>query len=395
MWLNKLLHMAEGKLTFRVECAFPERALNLLGAHGVQFWDLKWYTEMEFSCTVRRADAKKARALFKKANASAVVERRSGAPYFALRFRRRYALVTGLVLVSVFLLLGSFCIWDFEIEGETPVSEEEILRVLAENGVKLGTFGLSVDSEDLRNHALLELPELSWIAVNVSGFRAHVQVRPRIPKPEIVDAETPVNIVARRAGLVETVEPLGGEAVVLKGTTVAEGDLLISGAVDRGGAAAGLCAAMGRVEARTWYTLEASLPLTQAEKCPTGASHRVISLIFGNRRIKIFGKGSIEGEEYDKITIRTKWDIFGLLPLPVTTVKEIYTVYKTREHTASRTEAEEQGDAVLRAYLATLLDEEGSVLAAVSSAREQGGRLLVRLSAECREQIGIAEKIPE
>ena len=394
MTWNRLIHFTEGTVRIRAEAAFPERVLNLMSSRGIRFWALRWLSETEFSCAVTRGDYRALQALGERLPGTITVLGKRGVPYFARRFRRRFALLASLALAMALLALGSFCIWDFEIEGETPVSDEEILRALDRNGVRLGTFGLSVDSESLRNHVLLELKELSWIAVNVSGFKAHVQVCPRIPAPEIADAQTPVNIVASKDGLVERVEAWGGDAVVLPGSVVKRGDLLISGVADRGGTALNVLAAMGRVYARTWYTLRTELPLAGREKLPAERSRTALYLDFGQRRIKIFGKGSMEETDYDKITDRMKWNLFGILPLPVTTVRETVTPYETETAAVGRAEAEAQGEALLQAYLLTQLGEGGSVTATVCSAAANGEFLTVTLRAECREQIGKTVRIP-
>lgn len=56
---------------------------------------------------------------------------------------------------------------------------------------------------------LLEIPELSWVAVNVSGCRANVEVRERRTAPKPLDRKIPCNLVARRDGLVLRVQALG------------------------------------------------------------------------------------------------------------------------------------------------------------------------------------------
>lgn len=99
------------------------------------------------------------------------VLRGEGIPFFLRRFRHRQALVVGMVGCGLALFLGSFFIWDFKIEGNKTIPEERILRSLESCGVRIGSFGLTLDGEDIRNHVLLEIPELSWVAVNVSGCR--------------------------------------------------------------------------------------------------------------------------------------------------------------------------------------------------------------------------------
>ena len=149
--------------------------------------------------------------------------------------------------------------------------EERILRALEQQGVGIGTFGLSFNGEDLRNHILREIPELSWIAVNVSGCRANVQVRERVLPPELIQDRVPANVVARRAGLVLKVRALDGVASVLPGTSVTKGQLLISGVEDLETLGARVLASLGSVQARTWYELSAEIPLTAQEKQYTDA----------------------------------------------------------------------------------------------------------------------------
>lgn len=395
MLLNRWLQFAEGTVRVRVEAVFPERVMNLMSSHGLRFWDVRWESEVEFTCSMSRRDFKRLRVLTERQPCRITVERRRGIPYLALRAGDRRALVLTLLFAAALLFFGSFCVWEFEVEGETGVSEETILRVLASHGVKLGVLSGKIDSEKLRNEVLPELPELSWIAVNVKGFKAYVQVRPRIRAPEVVKEGETVNIVARRDAVVEKVQPLWGEAVVLSGMTVKEGDLLISGVSHRGGQEVQLLSAVGNVEGRTWYTLTAEMSLTAAEKRYTGEEKTALSLVIGNHRIKILGNSRYQGAKYDKITRRTKWDLFGLLPLPVTTVREKLRFYETETVTVSAERQQEIAAAILEDQLAQCLAAgEGEVLAKLVTAEQRQGRLRVTLRAECREQIARAVTVP-
>ncbi|MEG1593840.1 MAG: sporulation protein YqfD, partial [Oscillibacter sp.] len=178
--IKQVLNRLQGQVRLRVDCAFPERILNLCGARNLAFWDLDWASETAFTCRLSRRDFHTLRRAAKNLDCTLTVVRREGAPYFLRRFRRRYVLLSGLVLCGALLFFGSFFIWDFTVEGNETVPREEILRSLQKNGITLGTFGFAVDAEDLRNHVLLDIPELSWMTVNVSGCRAYVEVRERV-----------------------------------------------------------------------------------------------------------------------------------------------------------------------------------------------------------------------
>lgn len=389
--MKELINRLRGQVRVRVECAFPERVLNLCGARDLAFWDLEWESPTAFTCRLSRSDWGKLRRAAEKLECELTVIGREGVPFFIRRFRHRTALMTGLVACGLGLFLGSFFIWDYQVEGNETVSTERILRALEKNGVGLGAFGLALDGEDIRNHVLLDIPELSWIAVNVSGCRASVQVRERVQPPEIVDEKTPANVVARRPGLVLEVRALDGVTCVLPLTSVEKGQLLISGVADTDTFGARVLAGMGQVRARTWYTLTTEVPLTRPEKRYTGREKTCLSLVLGTRRVKFFRNSSIEGKKYDKITKRYPWSLFGI-PLPVTLVSEVCRFYETVPESCSPVEAERAAEQALTGQLQCMVKPYGTVRSTLCTSHQKENVLTVTLTAECEEQIG--ESVP-
>ena len=385
--LQQAVNFCKGHVTIRVESGFPERVLNLCAARQIKFWDLQWETPLSFTFTMTRKSFRELRKHRDKLGAEMQVVGRQGLPYFARRFRRRYVLVAGLGLCALAMLMGSFFVWDFQIEGNVAVSDEEILRALDRCGVGMGTYSFSIHSEQLRNQMLLEIPELSYIAVNVSGCRAYVQIRERTPKPELVSKRQPGNTVAVRDGLVTAVQPYDGEKLVLPGTTVQEGQLLISGVTDDEQAGTRFLRGMGKVYARTWYNLQCQVPGTVREKAYTGEEHTRYAICWGRTRINFYNSGSIPWGDCDKIVTRIKLALPGGIALPVTIVKETYRCYEERPAQRSQQAAEQLAYAVLKADLAAGMDE-GQVEQESLAAVPWGGDFLVELSAECREQIG-------
>ena len=385
--LKEVINRARGQARIRVTCPYPERVLNLCSARNLAFWDLEWEGETQFTCRVSRQDLRTLRNNAEKLDCRIEVLRREGVPYALGRLRRRQALAAGIVLWGLWLALSSVLIWDIRITGNESVPREEILRALEENGVRRGAWGLSVNGEDIRNHLLLEIPELSWVAVNVSGCRANVEVRERRTAPKPLDRKTPCNLVARRDGLVLRVQALGGVPQVMKGMSVTEGQLLISGVEDTGTFGTRFTAGLGSVEGRTWYTLTANVPLTGAEKRYTGREKRLHSVIFGSRRIKFFANSSIDSGQCDKITERTPVRVCGL-PLPVIWETETLRFYETEPVTVTQARRQKETGAALEAYLHSLVDPYGEVTASQIASRLRGGVLTVTLTAECREELG-------
>lgn len=397
--LKKGVKLLRGSVCVRVRSAYPERVLNLCSARGIEFWDMKWLGAAELSFCVSRAGLRALRRAAEGVDAELTVERTAGAPFFAARFRRRYALLAGLVLCCALLLVNSLFIWDFAVTGNDTVPAEQILRALREVGVHRGTPVYSFDTQDVCNRVLPQLKDLCWVGINVRGCRAYVQVRERVRPVERANEKTPTNVIARRAGLVTKVLALDGEKKVLAGTSVQQGQLLIAGVVDTGGTErpgvpTRLLAGKGEVWARTWYELSVRIPLRYEEKTYTGERRRGYALCWGENRLKIGAKGSsILHGDCDKIKNQTQWTLFGVLSLPVTWETETRLIYETQMRTRTREEAEARGKAVLEEYLVSLLGKDGSVTSGRVASAVQGEYLLVTLSAECLEQIGVETPI--
>lgn len=390
--LKELINRARGQVWLRVTCPYPERVLNLCSARKLAFWDLECEGTETFTCRMSRGDHRVLSRAAEKLDCTIEIVRREGAPYTLAKLRHRQALAVGIAACGATVLIGSFFVWDIQIAGNETVPREVILRSLENNGVHRGCFGFALNGEDIRNHVLLEIPELLWITVNVSGCRAYVEVRERVEAPEPVDEREPTNVVARRDGLILDIQAMDGVRCVLPGTSVEAGELLISGVEDTETVGARVLTGMGKVEARTWYTLSTVMPLTVAEKQYTGEEKQGYSLVFGTNRVKFFLNSSIGTGNYDKITERTQWSLFGL-PLPVTFVKETFRFYETVPAEVSAAQAESRGEAILTDYLHTLVDPYGTVSSTLCTSRREGDGLLVTLTAECVEEIGRAVPI--
>ena len=240
----------------------------------------------------------------------------------------------------------------------------------------------------MRNHVLLELEDVVWLAVNVRGCVARVQVVERVRGQDMVE-DGPANVVARRPGLVTRVEALGGQAAVVPGDTVTQGQLLISGAVDLDNGGLRWQHGMGRVWARTWYELTAQVPLTVRQRGVPLSSRTRYALDIGKKRIKLYGKGSTLGGDCDKITQYRPVCLPWGLRLPITVAAETVTAYgPSTDVPRSAGEARQEGEALLRRQLEELLGDTGTAENVRIDAVEQGSWLLVTLRAECLEEIG-------
>lgn len=385
---QELLNFLRGSVLLAVECTMPERLFNLCAAHDIPFWDVKWRSATAFTLRTTRWGHLRLKSVTKELDVTLTVRREKGAPVVLRRFRRRYVLLGA---AAAFLLLfwwGNTFLWNIEVHGNDTVPTELILRALERQGVKVGTRALSIDQEDLRNHILLELKDISWLAVNVSGCTAHVQVVERHRPPVLLKDAEKCNVIAAKDGLVTKVEALDGRAEVMQGSTVTRGQLLISGVVDSEMTGVRLLHGMGKVYARTWYDLSVSVPLESRQNTQTVKKKTRLGIIFGKRRIKIFPRGSVLGTDCDKITLYKPLTLPFGFRLPVTLAVEKFAAAETAPARRTVDEARQEGERALLRQLQTLMAEDGAVESTRFAAAEKDGYLTVTLKAECLEQIG-------
>ena len=387
---KRLVNFIQGSVLLQVESAYPERVINLCSAHSIPFWDVQWRSAICFTMRTTPGGERRLRQAAAQTDASVRRLDRDGAPVLARRLRHRYLLLAGGAVLLALLLASNFFIWDFEVTGNDTVPEEVILRALEKQGLTVGCPGLSVDQETLRNHVLLELQDVSWLAVNVKGCVAHIQVVERHRPPALMEERQPANVIAARDGLVTKVEALDGRAEVMQGSTVTRGQLLISGVTDGGSYGMRLVRGMGNVWARTWYEQSTLVPL-KTELC--GSEDKTFTrfaLDFGKHRIKFYGKGSVTATDCDKITVYKPWVLPGGLRLPVTLVTERWAVRDMAEGERTLEQARQEGETLLVHQLTEQLGENGTVTETRFATARQGDYLLVTMKAECLEQIGVS-----
>lgn len=393
--MRHLMNFLRGMVCVRLTGLFPERMVNLCAQAGIDFWAMEWLDEHTVRFTTRRGSLGLLEELAVRAGCQVERESSRGLPDFLGRFRTRYAFLAGLAFALCAVSFLSRFVLTVEVSGNERVPAAVILSQLRRLGVRPGAYGPALDRKQLAQEALVELKDLSWMAINLHGTRVEVIVREAIKEPERIDETGWFDIVAQADGIVTHIEPEQGDALVGDGDVVAREDVLISGTVTLEPPLYSdqpvryyQTHARGRVWARTWRTLTAAIPAETETKDYTGAEKSVWSVNFFGRRMKIFGNAGISWPMYDKITTVRPAVLPGGRELPFSLHRETYREYLPRTVEVDREAARALLEERLQKQLAVLIGEDGEVESTRFSARISGGRLEVTLTAQCLEEIG-------
>ncbi|MBR6967895.1 MAG: sporulation protein YqfD [Ruminococcus sp.] len=145
------------------------------------------------------------------------------------RYRKRTGLIIGAVLAAFIALCFSRVVVTIDIEGNSSVSDEAVLAALGELGVSEGTPLRSIDMKYCEEKLRTMVDGIAWAGMHRTGSRIAVQIREKVPAPEMVRGRVPCNVVASRDAEISAVIVKNGMLMHRVGDYVRKGTLLISG----------------------------------------------------------------------------------------------------------------------------------------------------------------------
>lgn len=313
-----------------------------------------------------------------------------GFPSLVKRYKRRWGIPVGAFIIFLMVMLSGRVIWCINIEGNTDLSDKEIISLLEEYGCGIGDAYGEIDFDSLHNKLLMANEQLAWIAVNMDGTHANVEVREATHANDKID-EGFYNIVASEGGQIEMIAAKEGKPVVEIYDTVAEGELLISGAISYKDTFNRFESADGSVYARVNRSFEVSVPLKYEKKVKTGEKTTKKSLEIFNFNINLFLKGGIPYEFCDKITNSEQVYLFDSLPLPLFVNETVYSQYEIKAFERTKEEARLEALSLYRQKLKEVLGE-GELISRELSEEFSEECYTIKCSFYCIDDI--AKKVP-
>ncbi len=245
-----ILRLVFGFVEFEAKGGFPERFLNLCTINGITLWQVQNDGVKVKACTSIKA-YKNIRKSARNSGMKVKILRKRGFPFLIKNNRARAGVLVGLLLVICSLALSTCMLWNIEITGNEKIKSEILMESLNNNGVKIGVFKSKLDTIEIQNKLLDEYKDLSWVSINIFGTKAVLEVKENSEKPQIADATTPMNIIAKKDGQIVLVEGHKGTNAVKEGDVVVKGDLLISGVIINADGSEKTIHATGKVYAKT------------------------------------------------------------------------------------------------------------------------------------------------
>lgn len=388
MFLIRFLRWFFGWIRLTAEGGFPERLLNLASREEIPLWDIGRQGITLTACC-RARDYKRLRQPARKACMRMRVRERHGFPFFLRRYHARVGIAVGLAAYMLLLQFLSQRIWVVDVIGNEKLSDREILSVLEPMGVELGHRSETLDIPHMQLIALQKIPDVAWLAVNLSGSVARVEVKERTLPPTPTDPNRPSNIRAARDGRIIEFSVYGGQAAVQNGDAVTKGTLLVSGVIE-GGSGTILRRSQAKIIAETNRELEVRIPLRETRLLPTGRTIFRPTLHFFTLSIPWYTDGPIDSE-YSLEESRHPL-MAGGLPMPLSITSRRYILMAPTEITRTEQEAADLAKAQLQQMEQAELGNS-QITASRYDGKIAEGCYILKGAYQCIEDIGVEEQI--
>ncbi len=305
--------------------------------------------------------------------------------------KRKVAFFAFSVMFVLFCL--NFCfVSKITVVGNVSLTRAQVIEILKKSGVKYGTFAFFLDQRAVQKSIVENCDRISWAWVEIKGTHAKVEIREKIPMPELFDKDFACNIIASNEGVITRAISAGGILYAKVGTYVRKGDLLIGGVYDSTEVSpVRFIHASGEVLARTSYTAEddfkcSYIKYSNAEKTKTAWGIRIGNLLIGK---KIPPKNVLLINDTEK-----KLKIFGEFYLPLAFTKTKYCEIIEEKRVMSEAQVQKLATEELTARLKFVIP----LGAAVDNCdkeitRNPDGSFHVRVTLECTENIGVESPI--
>lgn len=388
MSVISLIRFFRGSVQFTVRDGFLERFINLCAQNGVPVWEGRREGERYSAYTTLRG-SRRLKELAGRAGVILDPPERHGAPELLRRYRKRTGLFAGTALVlAALMILGCF-IWQVEVEGLVTIPEGEVRAALEELGVRRGVLRRNIDAREVERMLMLRLDKAAWVAVNLRGTSAKVEIMERVIPPERIDDQVPHNVVAAKPGFITYLEVYSGQPTVKAGDSVDTGEMLVSGIMEDKKGRNRTVHARAKVLAQTREELRVEVPYLQESYTVRGTAVRryldVLSI-----QLPLFWGKPLEGPF--KVEQRT-YDIPFLSRLaPITWSREAYLLLNTTTRQIDPLEAKAMAEEQL-AELEERTFQGMTVVEREVTGQELGDRFLLEGKYLCEEDISQEREI--
>jgi len=389
--LKKVNSYLLGNVKIIVEGYYIERFINKCGVDGINLCDVEREKECIMNAQIYTKDFKKIKKIAKITKCRVKIDKKNGLPFLVHRYRRRKIfLILPVILICFFIVISKF-IWNIEIVGNKKISKDEILKLVNDNGIKIGMLKSEINTEKVINEMRIKRDDISWIGISIDGTNAKIEIAEAREKPKLLDKNEYCNIIADKDGIIDKINVKSGTAQVSEGDVVKKGDILVSGIMTGKYTGDRKVHASADIKAKVSYSEKKRKKKTQNLKSQTGSAEKYYQISINNFKIN-FNKRLSKFENYDTIKNSRKMKILNNFYLPIELTEITNIEMKSEQVVYNAEELKNNTISEIKENLNEKTEEKDIVDENIIT-EEKNDFIEVKVMYEVLEDIGVEEKL--
>lgn len=284
MKVSTLIQDINGSIIIQVEGFFTERFINLCKINNIKIWDIRQIVQGVIRAKMHISDFKKLIPIARKTKCQVKIKDKRGLYFTFFKYRKKKVLMYILAFFIFFIILFSMFIWRIDIVGNSTITNDRVISELKKSGVYVGKFKIGLSKKEVVNRLRVNMPELSWAGIEITGTRAKVEVVEKtVSKNQEQDFEKNGDIIADKSGVITKIIAENGTCKYKTGSYIAKDYILIEGAIYSKILEPQFVHAKGIVRIQSKYSFEKEYKFKQIKKEYTNKTKYTVGISINNK----------------------------------------------------------------------------------------------------------------
>lgn len=392
MFLKILINYILGYVDIKVEGYYIERFINICNNKKIFLWNVKRDKSTIMYARIGINEFKRLKKIAKTTKCKIEIKNKKGLPFFLNKYRKRKIFALCLISIILILVITSNYVWNIEVVSDGNIDECEIISMLEQEGLKIGTLKGKIDVKKVINNIRLNRNDIAWMGIKIDGTNAKVEIVKSKEKPQIIAEDEYCNIVSNKEGIITKINAQNGTLAANVGDLVKVGTPLVNGWLEGKFTGIRYVHARADIEAKVWYTKKTKAYYNQLISVPTGKKENKYSININNFKINFY-KSLSNFQNYDTINENKKVKLFSNFYLPIEWKKATNYEYEQKEVTYTEEELISMNVPKIEEELQNEIADTSDIVNKQINTYKNEGFIEVEVIYEVIEKIGTEEKI--
>ena len=228
--INKLYDYFSGVVWVRLHGNNLRRFINLCTQNDIILKKIVVLNNELYECCIYRKDFKRLKPHLKKTHTKVTIVSKEGFPNIIKKYRKRFIWGLSIICLGIILNVLAGRIWKINIEGNSIISDDEIVSYLSETDSGFGALKADIDTRNLERALRYKFEDISWVSVEKFGTVLNITIKERLSTEKKADFDKTCDIISDVDGVVTSIKTRSGVALVEEGQRIKKGDKLVQSA---------------------------------------------------------------------------------------------------------------------------------------------------------------------